>query len=108
MHHFGEIFLCAAKIENQVRLHLIKKLAPRARIKWRALHERRFHRLGQKMPLEHPHVLDPRPVLGNYRIAFVKERQALIAELDEFQLEEGEVLSADGAQFAAEKRHAWP
>ena len=108
VHHLGEVFRAAAKFKIEVRFHLIEKIAPGAGIKRRTLHQRGLDGLGQKVRLEYAYVLDPRAMLGNDGIAFVKFLERVIAELDEFQFKEGQVLARRSRSIPAERRRAWP
>ncbi len=100
VHHFREIFVRALEMKDEVGFGLVEEFAPRAGVKRRALHEGGFDGLGEKVPLEYADVLDPGTVLGHHRIAFVELLEAGLVETDKFQLEEREVLAADGAEFA--------
>ena len=100
VHHFGEIFGASPELKIKISFHLIEKVGPGAGIERRALHQRGLDRLGQKMAFECPDMLDPRTVLRYDGVPVVERLQGFIAELDEFQFEEGQMLPADGAQFA--------
>ena len=104
MQQFREVHRRAAKLEFEVRFHLIEEIAPGAGVERRALGQRGFDRLAQKVALEYADMLDPRAMLADKRVAAVPLRQGLITQLHQFQFKKGQVLAAQRAQFAIEFR----
>src|ERR1700692_1895124 len=99
MHHLRQVLGFAMKIEFEIRFHLVEEFTPGTCVKRGTFRQSGLNRLGQEVAFEYAYMLDPRAMLGNNRIASIPRLESVLAEVDKFQFQEGEMFSPQRAQF---------